>query len=379
MQLSWVSRQFETGAAATTRSRLMVDGLLALVLFGLTLLPLSAADSVTPWAYVAAAGQTLPLVLRRQSPLLANILIAPSAIAYGFAGWPSPLVPLGALVGLHAIAAYGSRAQSYFFLALALLGTPVVLLSRPAEAEPYEWLNVALAAGVAWLAGTLSRSRQREERQREERAAAERARHEAEAARAVAEERNRIAREMHDLLGHSVGVMVVLAEGAAARAETGDPSPETLERIAATGREAMTDLRAMLRQDDERRPLPTTDDLPALVETVREAGMTVELRSSLPGAVGGAVGLAVYRIVQEALTNARKHAPGEPVTVEIAEGPVVTVTNRAGNDLGRETGGRGLRNMRERAASIGAQLECGRDGETWRVTLRSGGADGADE
>jgi signal transduction histidine kinase len=100
--------------------------------------------------------------------------------------------------------------------------------------------------------------------------------------------------------------------------------------------------------------------------------MTVELRSGLRVATGGALGIAVYRIVQEALTNARKHAPGEPVMIEITDGPVVTVTNRVRDNDGQKAGGQGLRNMRERAASVGARLECGRDGETWRVTLRPG-------
>jgi signal transduction histidine kinase len=368
MQLSWARRP------------LIVDGLLAVVAFGLTLLPLSAAEPRTGWAYVAAAGQTLPLVLRRQNPLLANVLIAPSAVAYGWIGWPSPLVPIGPLVALHAIAAYGTRVQSYVLLALALLGTPVVLLSRAAEPDPYEWLNVALAAGVAWLAGALTRSRLGELRQYEERIAAERAQRRAETARAASEERNRIAREMHDLLGHSVGVMVLLAEGAAARAEAGDPSPETLERIAATGRETMTELRTMLgglrATDDDLtwRPAPTSDDLPGLIDAVRAAGMTVAWRSSLPAPITGAAGVAVYRIVQEALTNARKHAPGEPVSVELGEdgsGAVVTVANRAGGRTDGSTG-QGLQSMRERAAAVGARLEHGRDGETWRVTLRLG-------
>lgn len=363
-----------------TGRRLLVDGLLAVAVLVLTLLPLAAADPGTAWAYVAAAGQTLPLVLRRQNPLVANLLIAPSAVLYGWIGWPSPLVPLGPLVALHAIAAYGSRIPSFTFLAVALVGTPVVLLSRTADPEPYEWLNVALAAGVAWLAGALSRSRRGELRQHEERLAAERALRRAEAERAAAEERHRIAREMHDLVGHSVGVMVVLAEGAAARADAGDPSPETLEQIAGRGRETMAELRTLLAGDEPgRRPAPTTDDLPALIETVRAAGTTVELRSGLRGRIDGAAGLAIYRVVQEALTNARKHAPGAPVTVELREtgaGPVVTVSNPVG-DGPAGSGGQGLRIMRERAAGAGATLEHGREGRTWRVTMRAGG--GRDE
>jgi signal transduction histidine kinase len=364
--------------------QLIADGLLATGVLALTLLPLSAAGPSTRWAYVAAAGQALPLVLRRQNPLLANVLIAPSAVAYGYFGWPSPLVPIGPLVALHAIAAYGSRLSSLVFLGLALIGAPAVLLIRPAEIEPYEWLNVTLAAGVAWLAGSLNRSRRRELRQQEERLAAERARRHAEAERAAAEERHQIAREMHDVLGHSVGVMVVLAEGAAARAEAGVPSLDTLDQIAATGRETMTELRTMLGglrpagEREQRRPPPTTEDLPALVETVRTAGMTVELRLALSAPIGGTAGVAVYRIVQEALTNARKHAPGEPVTVELADGepgPVVTIANPA-RGHGHGAGGQGLANMRDRAASIGARIEHGRNGGTWRVTVRLGTAGG---
>ncbi|MEU8657077.1 ATP-binding protein [Actinoplanes philippinensis] len=578
-----VTRQFEPGTAAR-RGQLAVDGGIAVLAFVISLLPLTA-EAAPGWSFVVLAGNTLPLVLRRQSPLLANLLIAPSAVIFGLAGWPSPLVPVGPLVALHAIAAYGRRTHSYAFLALALLAAPAVLMLRPAEYEPYEWLNLALAAVVAWLAGTLTAARRRETRQFEERMAAERAlrhaeterataeseraaaeseraaaeseraaaeseRAAAESERAAAEERNRIARDMHDVLGHSVAVMVVLAEGAAASAEAGQVDPATLELIAATGRRTMAELRATLGPlrssapapatsdvgapvgaegrrcvadspspvasgvevlvgaegrrcvadspssaasdvgalvgaegkvgatddgdaDDARearketaaattvdeagksaaagngravksgdaggegrapkeavagttiggatdggmavagtsiggmadggatdggmakggatdgwaakgvadeggdcgglREPPGSGDIAALVATVRRAGTVAELRDELAAPIGGAAGLAAYRIVQEALTNALKHAPGAAVTVEMAEGddgPWITVGNHRGDMRGPVIEGQGLRNMRERATAVGGTVELGPVGDRWLVTLR---------
>jgi signal transduction histidine kinase len=121
-----------------------------------------------------------------------------------------------------------------------------------------------------------------------------------------------------------------------------------------------------------RLPLPGTGDLAALVEAMRAAGLNVELRHTLTAEVPGAAGLAVYRIVQEALTNAMRHAPGEWVFVDVDEddgGVVVSVTNALPLGYRASPGGHGLRNMRERAAGVGAQIELGVEGPDWRVTL----------
>ncbi|MEU4623008.1 histidine kinase [Actinoplanes sp. NPDC023801] len=408
-----MSRRFEP-SAGTGRRQLVADAAIGMLAFAVSLLPLTAQNAPA-WAYVVLAGITLPLVLRRRNPLLANLLILPSAVMFGLGGWPSPMVPIGPLVALHAIAAYGRRVDSYALLALALVAAPGVLFLRPSESEPYEWLDLGLAAIVAWLAGTLTAARRRETRQFEERVAAERALRQAEARHAAAEERNRIARDMHDLLGHSVTVMVVLAEGAAARAEAGHADPDTLDLIAATGRRTMTELRTTLgtlRPAVSREParpaepvlppespagsgeMPSPggagegdstaggrtregpEDVADLVETVRRAGTTVEFRSSWREPMSGAAGQAVYRIVQEALTNAMRHAPGTTVTVELTEagnGRRVRVSNPVVSEAA-PSGGHGLRNMRERARGIGAELTCGHDGETWTVSLHVPGA-----
>ncbi|MEU4161411.1 histidine kinase [Actinoplanes sp. NPDC026670] len=390
-----VTRQFEPGVTART-GQLAVDSGIAVLAFVVSLLPLTA-DTAPVWAYAVLAGNTLPLVLRRQSPLLANLLIAPSAVIFGLAGWPSPLVPVGPLIALHAISAYGRRAHSYAFLGLALFAAPAVLMLRSADYEPYEWLNIALAAVVAWLAGTLTTARRRETAQFAERMATERAlrkaeserataeaeRATAEAERAAAEERNRIARDMHDVLGHSVAVMVLLAEGAAARAEAGHADPGTLDLIASTGRRTMAELRAALgplrsptspaRTPMVEEPAPGSSGIRGLVESLRAAGAVVELRDGLGAPLVGVVGEAAYRIVQEALTNAVKHAPGETVTVDMAEGdggPRIRVGNHLGDAAGPISEGQGLRNMRERAASVGGRVEHGPDGGRWLVTLQ---------
>lgn len=362
-----------------------LDVLLAVAVCVLSMLPLTVDDPgcecvVTPWAYVAAAGQTLPLVARRRAPLAVNLVIAPSAIIFGFVGWPSPLVPIGPLVALHAIAAYGRWWQAIVAVTVAVAAVPVTILARPLESDPYEWLNLLLAVFVAWLAGALTRSRRGAAEQARQRAAAERAGRRAEEARAVAEERNRIGREMHDLLGHSVGVMVVLAEGgAAAVVERPAAGVQAFELIARTGRETMTDLRRMLAVvhagdagDGAREPLPTSAGIAGLVDTLRAAGVAVTLRMPQGPALTGVAGVTVYRVVQEALTNALKHAPGEAVHVDVtqtAERFAVEVRNRVPAGAGPPVPGHGLRGMRERADSIGADLRCGVEAGTFAVTL----------
>ncbi|TFV62070.1 UNVERIFIED_ORG: sensor histidine kinase [Bacillus sp. AZ43] len=205
-------------------------------------------------------------------------------------------------------------------------------------------------------------------RERAERAETER---ELLAREAVLDERTRIAREMHDAVGHRVSLMVLQA-GAIEMAATDPGRVEQLARSVQTaGRQALDELRQMVgvlrgSEVDEDAPLgpqPGLDDVPRLVGQAREAGMTVELRGDL-GAVDPAVGRAAYRIVQEALTNAGKHAPGAPVcvTVERPRGElVVRVVNGTAPDVpaGTSGGGYGLVGLGERVRTLGGRLDAG--------------------
>jgi signal transduction histidine kinase len=200
-------------------------------------------------------------------------------------------------------------------------------------------------------------------RDRAERAESER---ELMARDAVLTERTRIAREMHDAVGHRVSLMVLQA--GAIEMAAADPArvQELADNVQTAGRQALDELRQMVgvlrgSEVDEDAPLgpqPGLDDVPRLLAEARAAGMTVELRGTLP-AVDPVLGRAAYRIVQEALTNAGKHAPGAPVcvTVERPAGElVIEVVNPAGGASTAVSGGFGLVGLAERVRTLGGRL-----------------------
>jgi signal transduction histidine kinase len=201
---------------------------------------------------------------------------------------------------------------------------------------------------------------------------------------AVAEERSRIARELHDVVAHAVSVMVVQADGASYALQS-DPqmAQMALTTISDTGRQALGELRRLLGlmrtesdSETDRVPQPDTASLPQLAEQVRTAGLPVSLtlRGDLTDLPAG-VGLSVYRIVQEALTNSLKHAGGSAsadVFVTRTDDQVDVVVDDDGFGTPREisgmSGGNGLIGMRERAGVLGGSLEAGpRPGGGWRV------------
>jgi signal transduction histidine kinase len=203
----------------------------------------------------------------------------------------------------------------------------------------------------------------------EEAARAEERREEA-AMRAVAEERRRIAREMHDLVGHSVSVMVVQAGGARRILEK-DPERaiEAAVRIEATGRSALAEMRRLLgllgqdEGDAALAPQPTLADLGALVERARGAGLPVEVEvAGEPRPLPAGAEAAAYRVVQEALTNALKHAGAAPTEVHVTWGDEVlelVVADRGGGPgtlAALPSGGHGILGMRERVKVYGGEL-----------------------
>ena len=204
----------------------------------------------------------------------------------------------------------------------------------------------------------------------------------AQARRAVAEERNRIAREMHDVVAHHMSLIAVRAETAVYRIDGVPPAvAEELAAIAGTSREALVEMRRLLgvlrsAETPLVEPQPVLDDLAGLVRDAREAGVDVTF-DPLPGArVPPAVGLAAFRIVQEALSNARRHAAGAPVRITLTLGPSTLelyVHNTLTGPAGETTGERhGLLGMRERATAVGGTFQAGPDpdgGYTVRATL----------
>jgi signal transduction histidine kinase len=220
--------------------------------------------------------------------------------------------------------------------------------------------------------GLLVRSQQRLVASLRERAREAEERHRLQAEESRYAERERIAREMHDVLAHRLSLLAVHAGALEVRRS----APEAERRAAGVVREcaygALEDLRAaigMLRDDrpaDADRPQPTLTDLPALIEQSRLAGTPVTLDSYLAdlAAVPDGAGRHVYRVVQEGLTNARKHAPGEPVRVRLAGGDslVAEITNRVSTATVTSLpgAGSGLTGLRERMNLVGGRLEHGR-------------------
>jgi signal transduction histidine kinase len=293
----------------------------------------------------------------------------------------------------------------------------IVLASTLAIARSGWWqgvLIVALGTAVAWLAPSAAEGRraarefhrlttevrrqqltaeQRRREAEERRHAAEDARAEAEAAREQAEaerrdadaareaadERALIGPEMHDLVSHAVGVMVVLAEGGTAAAESRpQAAARAFDTIAGTGRRTLAelgDMLSVLRHDIEpgRRAVPGLAELPELVRIMRAAGMALTMAGPADVRLGRREGLAVYRVVQESLTNALNHAPGQPVEVRLAVEEsrlVATVSNPVPPRRGPEPpAGHGVRSMRERAASVRGELSAAEDDGRWQVRL----------
>jgi signal transduction histidine kinase len=195
-------------------------------------------------------------------------------------------------------------------------------------------------------------------------------RDEAQRDQALMEERARIARELHDIVAHHVSMIAVLAE--TARLTTPDLPEEgkrRFEAIGNTARDSLSELRnllGLLREDAgaeaERAPQPGLADLEALVDDAREAGTPVRLtRAGRAVSLSPGVDLTAYRILQEALTNARRHAPGAGVELELRyeDGTLHLEVRDNGPGAGAEANGHGLAGMRERAEMVGGTLDAG--------------------
>jgi len=201
------------------------------------------------------------------------------------------------------------------------------------------------------------------------------------AKRELIEERTRIARELHDVVAHSMSLIQVQA--ATARYRVADLAPEAaseFDDIAASARESLTEMRrilGVLRTEDqtaEFAPQRGIDDIPALVESTRRAGASVSLSQAVSDEVSLSTQLAVYRITQEALSNAVRHAPGAAISISLTADDAdvaVTVSNEHDGAPAGTPAGHGLRGMTERAKLLGGTVQAGPDaGGDWTVTAR---------
>ncbi|CAN5426512.1 sensor histidine kinase [soil metagenome] len=343
------------------------------------------------WAdYAAFTLFTVPVVLRRVAPLLVCLGIGTSFAAFRLLEVPELTVSAVVLfLAIHAAGAYGRSPRTRTAVrSVALLAGALALVLAVAPAIEAVTVDVIIGLGftlginmafyaAAWVLGDAARAQRVTQAQLVERAAELAAELAAErekvAQQAVTEERVRIARELHDVVAHHVSVMGVQA-AAARHVLDRDPARAAAAMTAVEGsaREAIEELQrlvAILRSDSEdgdAKPQPTLDDVDQLLVRSRETGLQVTLRRigrSRP--VPQAVALSVYRIIQEALTNARRHAPGAPVTVVLThledDLQVEVVNGRATQSVTDPSprGGRGLLGMRERVGLLGGTLTAG--------------------
>jgi len=337
---------------------------------------------------------------RRSRPVsvLAVCVAAYAVNAVAVPGVP----PYAGWLALYAAGAHGRQAARAWYAAAAgaaalgaVFAACALLYPKTAGELP---LLIAVTA-IAALTGTLVRSRRAQLTALRDRAEAlERERVSAEA-RAAAEERLRIARDVHDLVGHGLSGIAIQSSTArlaldAGRIETARTALAAVESASRAALGEMRQLLGVLRAGDAGEPgrLPGLGDLPGLAGSMGRQGVMVTLHAGEIGAVPGAVSLAAYRVVQEALTNVVKHAGGSQVTVEVgASGGAVLVTvedyagpapraeaghlptpGGAGQPPGGPAGGAGLAGMRERVAGFGGELSAGPAGDHpgWRVRAR---------
>jgi signal transduction histidine kinase len=337
------------------------------------------SNGALPWrsgdalAVLLVVGANLPIGWRRKDPMTVFWVIAACATAYELIGYPAGF-GLGALIAVYTVAAHCGRRESRLALAVTAVIVALILITTRDDVTLANWIVNYLQFVAAWLLGDNLQVRRKYVAELEERA--ERAEHQAEleAQQAVEAERARIARELHDVVAHSMSVMIVQT-GAARRVLDNDPAlaAEALGRVEHTGREAMTEMRRLLgvlRQEEtlggERLPQPTLRGLPRLIELFGEANLPVTLvvdgdqRELPPG-----VELSAFRIVQEALTNVLKHAG--PANAEVRVQYAADAVDLEIVDDGRGAaapapdldGGHGLMGMRERVELFNGTLHAG--------------------
>ena len=323
-------------------------------------------------AFVVPAA-ALALAWRRHAPLvvLAVAMGAQAALALSFGGsqtWSSLFITV---VAVYSAAAHGSSTM----VTVVVTGAGVVVhdLSDPTIATFGDWLWSSTLAGLSILVGLSGRALRLRENAVEGRAEALEREEEARAAAAAAEERRRIARELHDIVAHSLG-LVVLQAGAAEQILDRDPqrAREALASIRTTGQQAigeMGTLLGLLRGDvaASREPQPSLADLDRLLATMRSAGLKADVEiEGQQRALPAALELSAFRIIQEGLTNALKHAGPAQVRVILRYGErdveIEVVDDGAGAGHGRGSR-RGLAGIGERVAVFGGRLDVGPRGE----------------
>jgi signal transduction histidine kinase len=320
-----------------------------------------------------ALAATLPLALRRRYPVAVLLVNGAAMATWQVRGGESPSAAfLAFFVAIFSAGAYAADRRRSLLAYGGLAAIFLWLWWSSGQLDPWLVFMFVFATGI-WLAGDALRTRTAELKEHERRAGELELQRSAALRQAAAEERARIARELHDVIAHNLSVVVIQA-GAAQRVldEQPEAAREALHQVEASGRVAMTEMRRLLgvlrRGDDEPLtvPQPGVASLTTLLDDIRVAGLPVMLRTSgedrtLPPGID----VSVYRIVQEALTNTLRHAGATKATVEIRYLPraveIEVVDDGRGAGEARPGGdvGHGLAGMRERAELFDGAFEAG--------------------
>ncbi|MFI9835585.1 sensor histidine kinase [Nonomuraea sp. NPDC051941] len=367
----------ELGTVVPARRERLLDLLTGLTVTAVAVSSVLTTDPTDAYAYpepdawlvLLALGAGLPLTLRRRFPVSALVVVVTSAFTIAGLGRNAGLTPLCMVIALYTVATERPRRFAVTGLAMVYAGmASLALLGAPYFDHPLALVTVA-AVTVFWVLGRYARHRRLAMRRAAELALDAEWRRAREAERAVVEERLRIARELHDVVSHTLSVIAVQSGVAVHLIESQPQKAEpALAAIEEAGRTAMEDLRRMseLLQPEAGSaglaPAPGLDELRLLASVHRAAHGAIELE--IDPAVADApesLRLTVYRVVQEALTNARKHAPGSPVRVGVraAEGHIDIRVDDDGPGTPATGGGFGLVGMSERVALYDGMLEAG--------------------
>ncbi len=388
---------FGRGRQMARAHPLATDALVAVVLLALCTAWLALSPFASFRAGIMQAALLAVIAARRVWPAPVFLLASAMAFAQWLLGFPL-LGDVALLVALYTVAAHQSRTRA--LLAAVVLEAGAVMAAvrwEPAGTLPRSLAFLTATVVAALFAGLTAASGSRYLAWMDERARRLALERDQQATIAAAAERTRIARELHDIVSHSLSVVITLADAAAvvSRAEPARGA-EAMSEVSEVGRQALSDMRAMLgvlRTDEPtagrhpQPPQPGVAQLGELVERIRATGLAVDLAvEGAPFPLGAAAELTAYRIVQEALTNTLRHAGAAHARVTISyDEPRVRVRvtddgSRAAADIPKAApGGHGIDGMRERAALHGGSLRAGPcPGGGWLVEamLRPGTAPG---
>ncbi|MGW4230319.1 sensor histidine kinase [Streptomyces sp. NPDC004980] len=378
-----------------------VDTFWAVFLLGLSGVSIVAGQFEDGLARVAAVPIAVALcvvvALRRRAPEKMLLLTILTGLAQLLLGVEPGAANFAMLVITYTVAMAGERWASRLALGCSLGAAALSQLRWPEETSSGSWVQSVFVVVVmtvpfvlAWVLGDSMRTRRAYLSQLEERAARLEREREAQSKVAVAAERARIARELHDVVAHNVSVMVVQADGAAYVMDASpDQARQALETISSTGRQALAEMRRLLgvlrtgdtRESGEYVPQPDVEQIEDLVDQVRQTGLAVDFKiEGTPRPLPTGVELTAYRIVQEALTNTRKHGgPDAGASVRLVYfddglGLLVEDDGRGAahelyEDGGADGAGHGMIGMRERVGMVGGTLDAGpRPGGGFRIS-----------